>query len=110
MKLIDADEVLKIVKHFGLSNPALIGRHSGIADIIYDRIEGLPIIEAAEPVRHGKWRGYTRVAFHGMDNDNPIYRDTIVWHCSCCGRRTVIRENYCPNCGAKMDLEDEENG
>lgn len=66
-------------------------------------LKNAPIIEA-EPVRHGKWKGDTSVAFHGMDeSDNPIYRDIIVWNCSCCGRRTVIRENYCPHCGAKMD-------
>lgn len=95
MRLIDADEVLKIVKHFGLSNPASPGRHSGIADIIYDRIAGLPIIEAAEPVRHGKWEvGY--------------FRDRV---CSCCLHPdNFIKDfphDYCPNCGAKMDLEEE---
>lgn len=107
MKLIDADEVLKIVKHFGLSNPALIGRHSGIADIIYDRIEGLLPIET-EFVKHGEWV---------YDYD----RDCI--KCSLCGeydalsrddysyRGGKIRDNhsaFCPNCGAKMDLEESE--
>ena len=77
------------------------------ADKLKKAIESFETMDV-EPVRHGKWKGYTRVAFHGMDkSDNPIYRDIIVWHCGCCGRRTVIRENYCPNCGAKMDLEEE---
>jgi Zn finger protein HypA/HybF involved in hydrogenase expression len=31
------------------------------------------------------------------------------WHCSCCGRRYkeyVLPYNFCPNCGAKMDVPD----
>lgn len=56
-----------------------------------------------QPVKHGHWRGYTISAFHGCDDfGTPIYRDVNVWHCSRCNRKTVIKENYCPNCGARM--------
>ena len=34
--------------------------------------------------------------------ENPIYREGVVYYCSNCCRKTVIRENYCPSCGAKM--------
>ena len=57
-----------------------------------------------EPVRHGRWLDY-------------MCRD---WHCSECGEKiSKVRNvdgycyddkpNYCFNCGAKMDLEDENN-
>lgn len=52
-----------------------------------------------EPVRHGRW-GKRQGGF---------------WEfaaCSLCGEKTPtvgITPNYCPNCGAKMDLEDETN-
>lgn len=57
-----------------------------------------------EPVRHGRWLDY-------------MCRD---WHCSECGEKiSKVRNvdgycyddkpNYCFNCGAKMDLEDETN-
>ena len=42
------------------------------------------------PVRHGKW----------------LHRKNGVAYCSECEVDTVEDEtNYCPNCGAKMDLE-----
>ena len=43
------------------------------------------------PVRHGRW----------------LHRKNGVAYCSECEVDTVEDEtNYCPNCGAKMDLED----
>lgn len=63
-----------------------------------------------EPVRHGQWEGYTHSRYCGIDEyGEPIFRDGIVYYCSNpkCRRKTVIKENYCPNCGSKMDLEDE---
>lgn len=50
-----------------------------------------------------KWIGYTRVRYCGMDEyGEPIYRDGVVYYCSKCRRRTVIKENYCPSCGLRM--------
>ena len=57
------------------------------------------------PVVHGKWEGYTRSTCRGMDKDGePIYRNITLYYCSECRRRSIIYENYCPNCGAKMDF------
>ena len=50
----------------------------------------IPVADVA-PVRHGKW----------------LHRKNGVAYCSECEVDTVEDEtNYCPNCGAKMDLED----
>lgn len=48
-----------------------------------------------EPVRHGRWEGKT-------------------YKCSLCGKwidplQGDADMNYCPNCGAKMDGEEQEN-
>ena len=60
-------------------------------------------IQAANvaPVRHGEWvvRG---------DGDN------VPWMCSRCGKTTahkykVMYGKYCPNCGCKMDLKEEQH-
>ena len=61
--------------------------------------EAILKIQAADvvPVRHGEW-----VACGDGDN--------VPWMCSHCGKTTahkykVMYGKYCPNCGAKMDLE-----
>ena len=82
-------------------------RASGISEEI-DRITHYPTINV-ESVRHGTWIGTTRSAFKGLNElGDPTYNDVIVYRCSKCNRQTVIHENYCPCCGARMDGE--ENG
>ena len=55
-------------------------------------------------VKRGKWIE--------VQKEN-IWNDIVpVFECSACGKYTVgtrgimTKSNYCPNCGAKMDLED----
>ena len=52
-------------------------------------------IQAADvaPVRYGRWLYHTLIDGH------------INAECSECHKVRII-DNYCPNCGAKMDLED----
>lgn len=93
----------------------IVGRtdngESGIyADAYNDLAEDFHRIPAADvaPVVHGRWEGYTHSRYCGKDEyGEPIYRDGIVYYCSNpkCRRKTVIKENYCPACGAKMDKE-----
>ena len=66
-------------------------------------INYLPTADVAE-VKHGKWIE--------VQKEN-IWNDIVpVLECSACGKYTVgtrgimTKSNYCPNCGAKMDLED----
>lgn len=51
-----------------------------------------------EPVRHRRWEN-TRP-------DAPMFG---FYYCSECGRkRTSPQDNYCPNCGARMDGEEDD--
>lgn len=70
-----------------------------MADTFYDAAAEAENFPAADvkPVRHGRWinkkGGFWEVA-----------------QCSVCGSPCItagIPPRYCPNCGAKMDLEDE---
>ena len=92
-----------------------LGGESGIYADAYndlaDDFENFPAADV-EPVRYGRWEGYIHSRYCGIDEHHePIYRDVTVYYCSNpkCRRKTVIKENFCPNCGAKMDLEDETN-
>lgn len=60
-------------------------------------IDNAPTVDAVEVV-HGRWirREIDLEHYEGYDIDD----------CSVCGRNGLPWYAYCPNCGAKMDLED----
>lgn len=64
---------------------------------------GVSLGEKADvaPVRHGRWRW---VAYDA----NPKIGN---WHCTYCNRipKSFQKEDFCPNCGAIMDLWEEYN-
>lgn len=105
MRLIDADAIDDVVMRLNAEGD------SGITRSEYKLIDSVlfefPTVDA-EPVRHGEWEPYE----FGDDT----------WHkCSVCGTadkyinivvrkgfadvRLVSKRNYCPICGAKMDLQ-----
>ena len=66
-------------------------------------IEDAPTVDAVEVV-HGQWEKYTEEKFNGYDADGRIrYRKVRIYYCDKCGHGSVVKSNYCPNCGAKMD-------
>ena len=71
---------------------------------VVDVFEDTGLTADVQPAVHAEWIGFTRSAFLCCDpTGEPIFRDTTVWKCSHCGRNTVVRDNFCPNCGARMD-------
>lgn len=84
---------------------ALLGKHWAYAEkeIMRDAILLVPAADVA-PVKHATWRG---LEYDGYADGTPVY---FVWECSNCGEEHRGEENtltrFCPNCGAKMDLEE----
>lgn len=73
------------------------------APVILNLIEKAPEVDVIE-VKHGEWEEYWdndyMEYFHRCSkckNDAPAKRDT---YCD------QVLTNYCPNCGAKMDLKE----
>lgn len=95
MRLIDADALMKYFEGLAVSLENV--ECFAAADAIQTAAETLklaPTIDA-EPVRHGRW-----IDMRESHKDVPHIR------CSEC--KSVIyglESRYCPNCGAKMDLE-----
>lgn len=103
MRLIDADALKEAVNGFydnrfkGLVPSELI-EYAQTIDAI---IDNAPTVTLEQPT--GEWKCFIGSAYYGIDEDNePIWRERKIYHCPFCDRRTVIKENYCPNCGAKM--------
>ena len=64
-------------------------------------LEKLPAADVA-PVVHGCWIEYTKVII-----PEPYNKWEQAWKCSECGFDDgFVAYNFCPNCGARMDLEE----
>lgn len=85
MRLIDADAYLQKLRADPLYY--FVERYG-----VEGTIEAMPTIDA-EPRRHGKWIYVP--ACEGADFG--------FYKCSLCGEPSWFKENYCANCGAKME-------
>ena len=83
---IEREKLLQDIEHYHLSD----GKFQHWVEI-------QPAADVA-PVQHGRWRWITYDANPKIGN----------WHCTCCNRipKSFQKEDFCPNCGAKMDKEE----
>ena len=96
MRLIDADEVQKIIDHVRTKYVDTYNRRSKVNQFFWDtiryiekKVRSIPTVEA-RPVVRGEW----------IDNGIP---DSILSGCSVCGYSCgAYSMNFCPNCGADM--------
>ena len=92
MKLIDADEVIKIIKYEDnwLFNAKSYNADTEIAfNAMIANITALPTVQAV-PITQGHWNVW----------DTSSYDWT--YKCDKCGRIERRTSKFCPNCGAKM--------
>ena len=80
--------------------PHLFNKQDEPLDVMREITE-FPAADVA-PVKHGKWGAYEAFPLTASLNGHP---------CSECGMRfstsQIVFTNYCPNCGARMDQEEE---
>ena len=88
VRLIDANALRAALRN-GLYEQSASMTHA-IA-LLEDLLRDAPTID---PVRHGHW-----VAWNG---DRPIWLGCF---CSVCKNHADSKFAFCPNCGARMDLE-----
>lgn len=65
------------------------------------------IYRATNGVRHCKYF-YAGSPHAKMVRAKEPVSAVLTMQCSACGAAMINLDNYCPNCGAKMDLEDKE--
>lgn len=71
-----------------------------LSGYIEEFIDDMPTLDVA-PVVHGRWIEYTKVII-----PEPYNKWEQAWKCSECGfDEGFVGDDYCPNCGAIMDLE-----
>lgn len=78
--------------------------HEVSLDGLYVNIKAIPAADV-RPERHSHWHEYESCVFmgrYGKDGE-PIFQDRKKFMCVKCGRNTIIKETFCPSCGAKMD-------
>lgn len=75
-------------------------------DAGYQAVLDAPAVDA-EPVKRGKWKGYLIPHWTKRydDDGEPEYKYHTEYVCNICGYNSIIKHNYCPHCGAKMEAE-----
>ena len=110
---IEREAAVNVAEKYGLANGSALGRHTGLADCIASEIADIPTADVA-PVRHGRW-------VFGKDlpySWGQILKNKYHLYCSECLEQAFNRSedndpdfdvdtSYCPNCGSKMNLEEE---
>lgn len=107
MRLIDADELLNQLNFCESKENKFDGTMESICNSYFSKMLEMFIIKApiieAEPVKHGKWISELiedKTCFGEKFNEyQPI-------SCSSCHKPVTVHYNFCPYCGAKMDLRD----
>lgn len=92
MRLIDADalaEVLGIKPECADCENAQGAFCTKGSDFV-NACEAIFDAPTIDTVKHGKWRDFTCMNWHG-------------WHCSVCDYETQRKTRFCPECGARMD-------
>lgn len=93
MRLIDANQLLKT----SFRIVGKIGNKYPFEAIAISEIKASPTIDPESLRKHGRWKQY----FEDWRKQIEGYR------CSACGfKHFGYYYQYCPSCGAKMDLEE----
>ena len=94
MRLIDANALIKVIQQ---NDYMLTAKHNSMAPGMFTSgiRQAVDESQTIDPVRHGKWLSVCG----------------CIVRCDLCRNESAGETNYCPNCGAKMDLDgkDEDN-
>ena len=94
------EELIALMREMA-NHTALCHIHHRLAEALADELE------KSAPVVHGRWIECDYVEYDG--HSECIHYPKAAWKCSnCCNafkKELLWKDNYCPNCGARMDGE-----
>ena len=113
---MNREEIIKSLQHtidwmeqhgangISVTQPTGCGGYKEV-DTLCDKIALKEALKLIEEQKTGKWVG---IEYDGYADGNPVYD---VWECSNCHEEHEgdfdSLPNYCPECGAKMEAENE---
>lgn len=100
MRLIDAD---KLMGKTGNYYPSIYCTCMSVPCVKLRDIKNAPTIEV-EPVKHGKWKKAYIIPRIGKNVNLPVYKCMNCGSQACDLLSVAGYYNYCPNCGAKMEV------
>lgn len=102
-RLIDADALLLAVEVPIVGNGEFYSGMDSEQERCANLIKDAPTVD---PVKHEYWIGYDTTAYTGTDGSGePICSPRRFYRCSGCRYGTVVKSDYCPGCGARMDAD-----
>ena len=104
MRLIDADELKKIVEDEFAGVCVYDVSSSEVINDFHDIIDKASTVKA-EPVRHGHWVSCNEEAFVSLDKNGCPEESCYCGVCEewlAASDEYAVKGRYCPNCGAKM--------
>lgn len=103
-------QAVAALSKYGLSNGSAIGHHSGAVECAIAEIEAINPVDAV-PVVHGRWEFGDDGKMHCCSCDKvPTNKILVGGHAILHIADVKQIMKYCPNCGAKMDLEVDGDG
>ena len=101
MRLIDADAIMeKVCERCSASDCVPDASDTVFGCMFAEEVESAQTLTPICAI----WLSYTGTHYTGKENEygDPEYKEHVFFVCSNCRRKTVVREKYCPSCGAKM--------
>lgn len=108
IEYIAKHDVLKAIEKRSTQNGTEPGFHSEVADMLMQEIKAMPAQDVA-PVVYGEWIPICDGAGAECANCEEYYDSSGACDSMEGFRLFAKYQKYCPNCGAKMDEEEETN-
>jgi hypothetical protein len=97
VRLIDAEWLKRVIRQHIKEHPGY-PIYEKVMVLVCEALDDSPTVDAV-PVVHGRW-------IETLVPDGYVQKASRMRkQCSVCGWTNACRYKYCPNCGAKMDLE-----